>query len=132
MPIAPFSAASIGIAKKADDAEQAAFQEQQALALLQQAAPANNVGDAAAAVVKSLAPSLSSKAGTTKKVQLVGAKPMTRDQVIAQYESQSIPVQVPRLRIPIARLCTIAFRFLMPVVVCSKILTMMVFIKHLV
>lgn len=91
MPIAPFSAASIGIAKKADDAEQAAFLEQQALALLQQAAPANNVGDAAAAVVKSLAPSLSSKAGTTKKVQLVGAKPMTRDQVIAQYESQSIP-----------------------------------------
>ncbi|MCW1253127.1 hypothetical protein G3503_12560, partial [Shewanella baltica] len=57
----PFTAASVGIAKKAENSEQAAEQEQQALALLQQAAPAKNVTEAAAAAVKSLAPALSSK-----------------------------------------------------------------------
>lgn len=88
--LAPFSAASIGMAKKADT-EQAAAQEQQALSLLQQAAPAQTVGEAAAAAVKSLAPSLSAKSPSAHRVQLMGATPMTREQVIAKHTSQPIP-----------------------------------------
>lgn len=88
--LAPFSAASIGMAKKAD-AEQAAEQEQQALSLLQQSAPAQNVEQAAAAAVKSLAPSMSAKSPSTHRVQLMGATPMTREQVIAKHTSQPIP-----------------------------------------
>ena len=89
--LTPFTAASVGIAKKAENSEQAAEQEQQALALLQQAAPAKNVTDVAAAAVKSLAPALSSKAPTTNRVQLMGASPMTREQVTAKHASQGIP-----------------------------------------
>lgn len=89
--LTPFTAASVGIAKKAENSEQAAEQEQQALALLQQAAPAKNVTDVAAAAVKSLAPVLSSKAQTTNRVQLMGASPMTREQVTAKHASQGIP-----------------------------------------
>ncbi|MGL4219028.1 MAG: choice-of-anchor H family protein [Shewanella sp.] len=88
--LAPFSAASIGMAKKAD-AEQAAEQEQQALSLLQQSAPAQNVEQAAAAAVKSLTPSMSEKSPSTHRVQLMGATPMTREQVIAKHTSQPIP-----------------------------------------
>lgn len=88
--LAPFSAASIGIAKKAD-AEQAAEQEKQALSLLQQSAPAQSVGEAAAAAVKSLAPSLSPKSPSAHRVQLMGATPMTREQVIAKHTSQPLP-----------------------------------------
>ncbi|MCG9965665.1 choice-of-anchor H family protein [Shewanella cutis] len=88
--LAPFSAASIGMAKKAD-AEQAAEQEQQALSLLQQSAPAQNVEQAAAAAVKSLAPSMSAKSPSTHRVQLMGATPMIREQVIAKHTSQPIP-----------------------------------------
>ncbi|MFB2638927.1 choice-of-anchor H family protein [Shewanella bicestrii] len=88
--LAPFSAASIGMAKKAD-AEQAAEQEQQALNLLQQSAPAQSVGEAAAAAVKSLAPSLSPKSPSAHRVQLMGATPMTREQVIAKHTSQPLP-----------------------------------------
>lgn len=88
--LTPFTAASVGIAKKAENSEQAAEQEQQALALLQQAAPAKNVTDVAAAV-KSFAPALSSKAQTTNRVQLMGASPMTREQVTAKHASQGIP-----------------------------------------
>ena len=88
--LAPFSAASIGMAKKAD-AEQATEQEQQALRLLQQSAPAQSVGEAAAAAVKSLAPSLSPKSPSAHRVQLMGATPMTREQVIAKHTSQPIP-----------------------------------------
>jgi hypothetical protein len=89
--LTPFTAASIGIAKKAENSEQAAEQEQQALALLQQAAPAKNVTEVAAAAVKSLAPALSSKAPTANRVQLMGASPMTREQVTAKHASQGIP-----------------------------------------
>ena len=89
--LTPFTAASVGIAKKAENSEQAAEQEQQALALLQQAAPAKNVTDVAAAAVKSFAPVLSSKAQTTNRVQLMGASPMTREQVTAKHASQGIP-----------------------------------------
>lgn len=89
--LTPFTAASVGIAKKAENSEQAAEQEQQVLALLQQAAPAKNVTDVAAAAVKSLAPALSSKAPTTNRVQLMGASPMTREQVTAKHASQGIP-----------------------------------------
>ena len=89
--LTPFTAASIGIAKKAENSEQAAEQEQQALALLQQAAPAKNVTEVAAAAVKSLAPALSSKAPTVNRVQLMGASPMTREQVTAKHASQSMP-----------------------------------------
>lgn len=89
--LTPFTAASVGIAKKAENSEQAAEQEQQALALLQQAAPAKNVTDVAAAAVKSLAPALSSKAPTANRVQLMGASPMTREQVTAKHASQGIP-----------------------------------------
>ncbi|WP_330147746.1 choice-of-anchor H family protein [Shewanella oncorhynchi] len=89
--LTPFTAASVGIAKKAENSEQAAEQEQQALALLQQAAPAKNVTDVAAAAVKSFAPALSSKAQTTNRVQLMGASPMTREQVTAKHASQGIP-----------------------------------------
>lgn len=89
--LTPFTAASVGIAKKAENSEQAAEQEQQALALLQQAAPAKNVTEVAAAAVKSLAPALSSKAPTANRVQLMGASPMTREQVIAKHASQGIP-----------------------------------------
>ncbi|MGI2100443.1 choice-of-anchor H family protein [Shewanella oncorhynchi] len=89
--LTPFTAASVGIAKKAENSEQAAEQEQQALALLQQAAPAKNVTEVAAAAVKSLAPALSSKAPTTNRVQLMGASPMTREQVTAKHASQGIP-----------------------------------------
>lgn len=89
--LTPFTAASIGIAKKAQDSEQAAEQEQQALALLQQAAPAKNVTAAAALAVKSLAPALSAKAPTANRVQLMGATPMTREQVTAQHANQAIP-----------------------------------------
>lgn len=89
--LTPFTAASIGIAKKAENSEQAAEQEQQALALLQQAAPAKNVTEVAAAAVKSLAPALSSKAPTVNRVQLMGASPMTREQVTAKHASQGIP-----------------------------------------
>ena len=89
--LTPFTAASVGIAKKAENSEQAAEQEQQALALLQQAAPAKNVTEVAAAAVKSLAPALSSKAQTTNRVQLMGASPMTREQVTAKHASQGIP-----------------------------------------
>lgn len=88
--LAPFSAASIGMMKNTD-AEQAAKQEQQALSLLQQSAPAQNVGQAAAAAVKSLAPSMSAKSPSTHRVQLMGATPMTREQVIAKHTSQPIP-----------------------------------------
>lgn len=88
--LAPFSAASIGMAKKAN-AEQATEQEQQALRLLQQSAPAQSVGEAAAAAVKSLAPSLSAKSPSAHRVQLMGATPMTREQVIAKHTSQPIP-----------------------------------------
>lgn len=89
--LTPFTAASVGIAKKAENSEQAAEQEQQALALLQQAAPAKNVTEVAAAAVKSLAPALSSKAPTANRVQLMGASPMTREQVTAKHASQGIP-----------------------------------------
>ena len=89
--LTPFTAASVGIAKKAENSEQAAEQEQQALTLLQQAAPAKNVTEVAAAAVKSLAPALSSKAPTTNRVQLMGASPMTREQVTAKHASQGIP-----------------------------------------
>lgn len=89
--LTPFTAASVGIAKKAENSEQAAEQKQQALALLQQAAPAKNVTEVAAAAVKSLAPALSSKAPTTNRVQLMGASPMTREQVTAKHASQGIP-----------------------------------------
>ncbi|WMB72929.1 choice-of-anchor H family protein [Shewanella oncorhynchi] len=89
--LTPFTAASVGIAKKAENSEQAAEQEQQALALLQQAAPAKNVTEVAAAAVKSLAPALSSKAPTANRVQLMGASPMTREQVIVKHASQGIP-----------------------------------------
>ncbi|MCU8039521.1 choice-of-anchor H family protein [Shewanella sp. SM69] len=89
--LTPFTAASVGIAKKAENSEQAAEQEQQALALLQQAAPAKNVTGVAAAAVKSFAPVLSSKAQTTNRVQLMGASPMTREQVTAKHASQGIP-----------------------------------------
>ncbi|MBS0041072.1 choice-of-anchor H family protein [Shewanella sp. M16] len=89
--LTPFTAASVGIAKKAENSEQAAEQEQQALALLQQAAPAKNVTEVAAAAVKSLAPALSSKAPTVNRVQLMGASPMTREQVTAKHASQGIP-----------------------------------------
>lgn len=89
--LTPFTAASVGIAKKAENSEQVAEQEQQALALLQQAAPAKNVTEVAAAAVKSLAPALSSKAPTTNRVQLMGASPMTREQVTAKHASQGIP-----------------------------------------
>lgn len=88
--LAPFSAASIGMMKNTD-AEQAAKQEQQALSLLQQSAPAQNVRQAAAAAVKSLAPSMSEKSPSTHRVQLMGATPMTREQVIAKHTSQPIP-----------------------------------------
>ncbi|MDH0450582.1 choice-of-anchor H family protein [Shewanella sp. GD04112] len=88
--LAPFSAASIGMARKAD-AEQATEQEKQALSLLQQSAPAQSVGEAAAAAVKSLAPSLSPKSPSAHRVQLMGATPMTREQVIAKHTSQPIP-----------------------------------------
>lgn len=88
--LAPFSAASIGMTKKAD-AEQAAEQVQQALDLLQQSAPAQTVGEAAAVAVKSLAPSLSAKRPNTNRVQLMGATPLTREQVIAKHASQPIP-----------------------------------------
>lgn len=88
--LAPFSAASIGMMKNTD-AEQAAKQEQQALSLLQQSAPAQNVEQAAAAAVKSLAPSMSAKSPSTHRVQLMGATPMTREQVIAKHTSQPIP-----------------------------------------
>lgn len=88
--LAPFSAASIGMMKNTD-AEQAAKQEQQALSLLQQSAPAQNVGQAAAAAVKSLTPSMSEKSPSTHRVQLMGATPMTREQVIAKHTSQPIP-----------------------------------------
>ena len=87
----PFTAASVGIAKKAENSEQAAEQEQQALALLQQAAPAKNVTEAAAAAVKSLAPVLSAKSPTANRVQLMGASPMTREQVTAKHASQGMP-----------------------------------------
>ncbi|HAY95561.1 choice-of-anchor H family protein [Shewanella sp.] len=89
--LTPFTAASVGIAKKAENSEQAAEQKQQALALLQQAAPAKNVTEVAAAAVKSLAPALSSKAPTANRVQLMGASPMTREQVTAKHASQGIP-----------------------------------------
>lgn len=89
--LTPFTAASVGIAKKAENSEQAAEQEQQALALLQQAAPAKNVTEVAAAAVKSLAPALLSKAPTANRVQLMGASPMTREQVTAKHASQGIP-----------------------------------------
>lgn len=90
--LTPFTAASVGIAKKAENSEQAAEQEQQALALLQQAVPAKNVTEVAAAAVKSLAPAaLSSKAPTVNRVQLMGASPMTREQVTAKHASQGIP-----------------------------------------
>ncbi|MGL4577479.1 MAG: choice-of-anchor H family protein [Shewanella xiamenensis] len=88
--LAPFSAASIGMMKNTDT-EQAAEQELQALSLLQQSAPAQNVGQAAAAAVKSLAPSMSEKSPSTHRVQLMGATPMTREQVIAKHTSQPIP-----------------------------------------
>lgn len=88
--LAPFSAASIGMAKKAD-AEQAAEQEQQALSILQQSAPAQTVGEAAAVAVKSLAPSFSAKGPNTNRVQLMSTAPMTREQVIAKHVSQPIP-----------------------------------------
>lgn len=89
--LTPFNAASVGIAKKAENSEQAAEQEQQALALLQQAAPAKNVTEAAAAAVKSLAPVLSAKSPTANRVQLMGASPMTREQVTAKHASQGMP-----------------------------------------
>lgn len=89
--LAPFAAASVGIAKKADDSEKAAEQEQQALALLQQAAPAKTVGEAAAAAVKSLAPVLSSKTPAANPVRRMGATPLTREQVIAKHVSQALP-----------------------------------------
>lgn len=89
--LTPFTAASVGIAKKAENSEQAAEQEQQALALLQQAAPAKNVTEAAAAAVKSLAPALSAKSPTANRVQLMGASPMTREQVTAKHASQGMP-----------------------------------------
>lgn len=88
--LAPFSAASVGMGKTAD-AEQAAKQEQQALSLLQQSAPAQSVGEVAAAAVKSLAPSFSTKSPSTNRIQLMGATPMTREQVIAKHTSQPIP-----------------------------------------
>lgn len=90
--LAPFAAASVGIAKKAEEnSEQAAEREQQALALLQQAAPAQNITEAAAIVVKSLAPALSAKTPAAKRVELMGAAPMTREQVTAKHTSQGMP-----------------------------------------
>lgn len=88
--LAPFSAASIGMMKKTD-AEQAVKQEQQALSLLQQSAPAQSVAEATAAAVKSLAPSFSAQGSNVQRVQLMGATPMTREQVIAKHTSQPIP-----------------------------------------
>ncbi|MEL4287597.1 choice-of-anchor H family protein [Shewanella xiamenensis] len=88
--LAPFSAASIGMMKKTD-AEQAVKQEQQALSLLQQSAPAQSVAEATAAAVKSLAPSFSAQGANVQRVQLMGATPMTREQVIAKHTSQPIP-----------------------------------------
>ncbi|QYJ78720.1 choice-of-anchor H family protein [Shewanella acanthi] len=87
--IDPFSVGSVGIVKKADEGENA-LQQQQAMELLKQSAPAQSVGDAAVAAVKSFAPSLSPRTSGTK-VQLVGATPKTRDQVIAEHLSQPIP-----------------------------------------
>ena len=90
--LTPFAAASVGLAKKAEESsERIAEREQQALALLQQAAPAKNITEAAATVVKSLAPALSAKAPAAKRVELMGASPMTREQVTAKHASQGIP-----------------------------------------
>ncbi|SIQ70101.1 GlyGly-CTERM domain-containing protein [Shewanella morhuae] len=90
--LSPFAAASVGIAKNAEQSsEQAAEQEQQALTLLQHAAPAKNITEAAATVVKSLAPALSTKAPAVKRVELMGTAPMTREQVTAKHASQGIP-----------------------------------------
>lgn len=90
--LTPFAAASVGIAKKAEESsEQVAEREQQALALLQQAAPAKNITEAAATVVKSLAPALSAKVPAAKRVELMGASPMTREQVTAKHASQGMP-----------------------------------------
>lgn len=90
--LTPFAAASVGIAKKAEESsEQVAEREQQALALLQQAAPAKNITEAAATVVKSLAPALSAKVPAVKRVELMGASPMTREQVTAKHASQGMP-----------------------------------------
>ena len=90
--LTPFAAASVGLAKKAEESsERVAEREQQALALLQQAAPAKNITEAAATVVKSLAPALSAKAPAAKRVELMGASPMTREQVTAKHASQGMP-----------------------------------------
>ena len=90
--LTPFAAASVGLAKKAEESsERIAEREQQALALLQQAAPAKNITEAAATVVKSLAPALSAKAPAAKRVELMGASPMTREQVTAKHASQGMP-----------------------------------------
>ena len=90
--LTPFAAASVGLAKKAEESsERIAEREQQALALLQQAAPAKNITEAAATVVKSLAPALSAKVPAVKRVELMGASPMTREQVTAKHASQGIP-----------------------------------------
>ncbi|MGL5047895.1 MAG: choice-of-anchor H family protein, partial [Shewanella sp.] len=86
----PFTAASVGIAKNAQSTEQAAEHQQQALALLQQAAPVNNMAEVALAS-KSLAPGLSVNPPTVNRVQLMGAVPMTREQVTAQHARQGIP-----------------------------------------
>ena len=90
--LTPFAAASVGLAKKAEESsERIAEREQQALALLQQAAPAKNITEAAATVVKSLAPALSAKVPAVKRVELMGASPMTREQVTAKHASQGMP-----------------------------------------
>lgn len=88
--LAPFSAASIGIVKKAD-VEQAAEQERQALNLLQQSTAALAVDKAAAVAVKSLAPSFSAMSQNINPIQLMGAAPLTREQVIVKHASQPIP-----------------------------------------
>lgn len=93
---APFSAASIGMIKNLD-AEQAAKQTQQALNLLQQSAPVQQVGDAiytgdsGNVEINSLAPTPSAQAVNVSQVQLMGATPMTREQVIAKHTSQPLP-----------------------------------------
>ncbi|MGL4936593.1 choice-of-anchor H family protein [Shewanella sp.] len=86
----PFTAASVGIAKNAQSNEQAAEHQQQALALLQQATPVNNMAEVALAS-NSLAPGLSVNPPTVNRVQLMGAVPMTREQVTAQHARQGIP-----------------------------------------
>ncbi len=86
----PFSAASVGMVKKAD-AEFAAQQEQQARAQLQQAAPTQSLGVGAVGTVQSFAPAFSPRSTQLNRVQLTGANPVTREQVIARYASQAIP-----------------------------------------